>query len=217
MSPQFSDLVKIAGITILIASLWAASVAFTYWDTNRRRLVGGHVFLWPALVALLPFIGFLAYLSFRLFHRIFAPGDIGTGPQTRRETALKPPPEKRNPLPTLLASDPLLLANPDPEKAAPGCALAIARGADRGRVILLDHLPAQIGRGPEASIRLDADLGVSRQHAEIYEQGGSLRIRDLNSTHGTQVNGLRIEDKSLEPGDRIQIGLTVLVVKGTGE
>jgi len=217
MSLEFLDLVRIAGITILATLLWAASIAFTYWDTHHRRLAGGAGFAWLALVALVPFIGFLTYLVFRLFHRTLAPGNPGPDLQPRRETALKPPQARRSPMPTLLAADPSLQANLDPGNTPPTYVLTVSSGADPGREIPLSHLPAQIGRGPEAAIRLDADLGVSRKHAEIYARGGSLRIRDLNSSHGTLVNGSRIEDRSLEPGDRVQIGLTVLVVKRTRE
>ncbi len=62
-------------------------------------------------------------------------------------------------------------------------------------------------------IGLDDDLGVSRQHAEIYDQAGVLRIRDLKSTHGTQVNGFSIDDKSLDPGDQIRIGASTLKIE----
>jgi hypothetical protein len=231
-----TDLVKIAGISILIAALWAASVAFTYWDTHRRDLAGGHSFAWLALVALLPLVGFLAYLLLRAFDHIFAPVSPGAALEPRRETALKPPPGrpagKPGHLPTLLAPDPAgqpaleapqrgplgaaLGAALDLAKPAPACILTIASGAGPVREMVIDRLPARIGRGPEASIRLDADLGVSRAHAELYERDGTLRIRDLDSTHGTRVNGLRIEDSRLAPGDRIQMGLSVLVVQRTG-
>lgn len=95
----------------------------------------------------------------------------------------------------------------------PKYSIAITSGVDAVKEFILETLPARIGRGSEALIRLDGDLGVSRKHAEIYEQGGTLRIRDLQSTHGTQVNGLRIADRALESGDRIQVGSTILLLK----
>ena len=222
MSDQFSDLVRIAGITILITLLWAASVAFTYWDTHRRRPGGGKALVWLALVALLPFIGFLAYLFFRAI-TLSVPGRTsGADLKTRRETALKASPAKRSPMPTLIASDLAMRTVADPKQALQANAerkqatvkyvFAISSGPEKGKEFIVESLPAKIGRGSEVSIRLDGDMGVSRKHAEIYAREGALRIRDLKSTHGTQVNGSRIEDESLEAGDRIQIGLTVLVM-----
>ena len=62
------------------------------------------------------------------------------------------------------------------------------------------------------SIALDEDRSVSRLQAEIYEQSGVLRIRDLKSTHGTKVNDFSISDKSLDAGDRIWVGMSILLV-----
>jgi hypothetical protein len=227
MPVQFSELVKIAGITILLTLLWAASVAFTYWDTHRRHIASGTVLIWLALVVLLPLIGFLVYIFIRILTRVFSGGVKETDLKTRRETALKPPQPKRSPLPTFIASDLTMQTVLDPKQANPVQAerqrttakylFRIISGQEQGKEFIVERFPARIGRGSEAAIRLDEDIGVSRKHAEIYTQGGVLRIRDLDSTHGTQVNGLRIEDNRLEPGDQVQIGLTVLVVKAIEE
>jgi len=61
--------------------------------------------------------------------------------------------------------------------------------------ILLEHLPSRIGRNPKANWIVPL-LKVSKEHAEIFRADGEFRIRDLNSTNGTFVNGKRIE-----PGD----------------
>jgi pSer/pThr/pTyr-binding forkhead associated (FHA) protein len=223
MSDQFSVLLKIAAVTILFTLLWAVLVAFTYWDTHNQRLPARKAFLWLALVALLPFIGFIAYLFFRVFSMLYSSRTNQSEPAARRVTALKPPAGWRKVMPTINASDvdmqivrdaeTALQANVNPQKIAATYAFTISSGADLDKEFIVVNLPARIGRGSEASIRLDKDLGVSRKHAEIYEQGGFLRLRDLKSVHGTQLNGIRIDDKSLESGDRIQIGSTILVVK----
>jgi pSer/pThr/pTyr-binding forkhead associated (FHA) protein len=49
---------------------------------------------------------------------------------------------------------------------------------------------------------------ASRRHAEILPAEGGFALRDLGSTNGTWVNGERIEERALHPGDRIQIGST---------
>jgi hypothetical protein len=94
--------------------------------------------------------------------------------------------------------------------------LVVIEGQDKGSKFVLHQLPAVIGRGPEVLISLDKDRGVSRQHAEIYDYAGVVRIRDLKSTHGTQVNGFGIGDKALDSGDKIQIGKTVLMISIEG-
>ncbi len=227
MTNQFSDLVRIIGITILITFLWAASVAFTYWDTHQQRLPSGKILIWIVLVALLPFIGFIIYLIVRSIETLLPRISNGLSFKASRETALKRPLAKKNPMPTLHVSDLGLQTGQETPSVIPPDSvsysdagkytLTVSAGADLGKEFVLASLPARVGRGSEASIRLDGDLGVSRRHAEIYEQDGTLRIRDLQSTHGTQVNGLRIQDQSLSTGDRIQVGLTELMVKITRE
>jgi pSer/pThr/pTyr-binding forkhead associated (FHA) protein len=91
--------------------------------------------------------------------------------------------------------------------------LATVEGPHTGQNFVVDHLPACIGRGSDCAISLDNDLGVSRRHAELYQHGGKLRIRDLNSSHGTKVNNYNISDKGLLPGDRIRVGYSLLIVK----
>jgi len=70
-------------------------------------------------------------------------------------------------------------------------------------------LPAQgevvIGRGRENTLRLP-DPDTSRRHARILCEAGHYRIQDLASTNGTFVNGQRVEEHTLAPGDRIRIG-----------
>jgi pSer/pThr/pTyr-binding forkhead associated (FHA) protein len=85
-------------------------------------------------------------------------------------------------------------------------------GPHAGQEYHIFSLPAQIGRVPDAAVRLDQDLGVSRQHAEIYEQEGELRIRDLGSAHGTHLGGSSIDDRKMAPDDYIRVGQTTLVV-----
>ncbi len=91
--------------------------------------------------------------------------------------------------------------------------LLAIQGPLAGQQYILKSLPALIGRGPDASIALDADLNVSRRHAEIYEWNGMLRIRDLGSMHGTQINGVAVSDQALTSGDRITMGGTVLILR----
>jgi pSer/pThr/pTyr-binding forkhead associated (FHA) protein len=91
--------------------------------------------------------------------------------------------------------------------------LLVVQGPLQGQQFILKSLPAQIGRGPDCSIALDADLNISRKHAEIYEWNGMLRLRDLGSLHGTMINEVQVKDQALSPGDRIIMGDTVLMLR----
>ncbi len=61
-------------------------------------------------------------------------------------------------------------------------------------------LPFRIGRGQGLELMLPSG-SVSKAHAEIYEAEGSLRLRDLESTNGTFVNGQLIKDAAIREGD----------------
>ncbi len=69
-----------------------------------------------------------------------------------------------------------------------------------------------IGRDPECAIRL-VDAQVSRRHAVITAVGDGVRVTDLDSRHGTFVNGERVaRPRRLLSGDVITLGGAVLVV-----
>src|SRR3954471_8146382 len=60
------------------------------------------------------------------------------------------------------------------------------------------------------------DPEVSRRHAAIRDQGGSLAIEDLGSTNGTYVNGSRISAVTvLKDGDEVRLGNTVWAIRST--
>ncbi|MGV3606563.1 MAG: FHA domain-containing protein [Planctomycetaceae bacterium] len=68
------------------------------------------------------------------------------------------------------------------------------------------RLPSTIGRARGTSIVLQHPL-VSRQHCEIFEADGHLRVRDLGSLNGTFVNNERItSDVLLPPGELLTVG-----------
>lgn len=66
------------------------------------------------------------------------------------------------------------------------------------------HLPGKIFGRADFSGSLAPE--VSRRHAQVYYQGGHWRVRDLESTNGTTVNGCLVEDCLLAWGDRIGFG-----------
>ncbi|MGE5346114.1 MAG: SpoIIE family protein phosphatase [Acidithiobacillales bacterium] len=81
------------------------------------------------------------------------------------------------------------------------------------RRIRLDRPAVTLGRSSTNDIPL-SDRTLSRVHARLEQMdGGLLRVVDLGSRNGTMVNNIRIaEPLALKPGDRIQLGETVIDV-----
>ncbi len=93
----------------------------------------------------------------------------------------------------------------------------VSRAAQAGTVAQsypLDPNDPQITIGREGSEIVLENPQVSRQHAVIDRMGGRHVLRDVGSTNGTFVNGQRITEHTLTPGDVIQIGAFKLVYDG---
>jgi HD-GYP domain-containing protein (c-di-GMP phosphodiesterase class II) len=70
------------------------------------------------------------------------------------------------------------------------------------------------GRLGSLEIVLD-DSSVSRRHAELRNGENGWYVRDLDSTNGTYVNGMRLgpDDRPLRPRDIVQFGKVALLVE----
>ncbi len=78
-------------------------------------------------------------------------------------------------------------------------------GTDIGcKEVTIDKPNLMIGRSNSCDIVLDHET-VSRTHAMIGKKGGKCMIMDQNSTAGTYVNGQKVTNHPLKPGDNIQI------------
>ena len=62
-----------------------------------------------------------------------------------------------------------------------------------------------IGRKADCDIVLQSS-DVSRQHAQIRAERGCWILRDLGSSNGTLIEGMRIKEHELRDGDSIHIG-----------
>jgi pSer/pThr/pTyr-binding forkhead associated (FHA) protein len=62
-----------------------------------------------------------------------------------------------------------------------------------------------IGRGPDNTIVIN-DPSVSTHHAELQRAGEAYRLKDRDSTNGTQVNGIPVAETGLRLNDRILFG-----------
>ena len=56
------------------------------------------------------------------------------------------------------------------------------------------------------------DLAVSRHHCVLEADDGGFRLRDLDSRHGTFVNGMPVRERELADGDRITLGESQLLL-----
>lgn len=74
--------------------------------------------------------------------------------------------------------------------------------------------PFLVGRRTGLALSLPCQ-SVSKIHADLQMVGDSLRVRDLSSTNGTFVNGMRITDDSfVQAGDLLQFGNVIFQVIG---
>jgi pSer/pThr/pTyr-binding forkhead associated (FHA) protein len=66
-----------------------------------------------------------------------------------------------------------------------------------------------VGRSSDLDMVLVEDM-VSRRHAKIVVETEQVTIQDLGSTNGTFVNGERVKRASLNDGDRVLIGTSII-------
>ncbi len=81
----------------------------------------------------------------------------------------------------------------------------ILGGLDVGSVVEIEGMEATLGRDPKCEIPLRDD-GISRHHAEVTRMGNTLVVRDLNSTNGTFIDGKRIDQATINDGDKVLLG-----------
>jgi pSer/pThr/pTyr-binding forkhead associated (FHA) protein len=85
------------------------------------------------------------------------------------------------------------------------------------RVVPLEEGWTRLGRSLAAHVRFD-DPTVSRRHALLHRDEGSVRILDDRSLNGVFLNGERVDWHELDDGDEIVIGRFHLYFIGlTGE
>ncbi len=92
--------------------------------------------------------------------------------------------------------------------ATAGPRLVGSQGVYAGHIFEITSPSMVIGREADNPIPLPNDGTSSRRHATISQVNGGYSIRDEGSSNGTFVNGARVTEQTLSPGDEIQIGGT---------
>jgi DNA-binding NtrC family response regulator len=88
------------------------------------------------------------------------------------------------------------------------CRLDVISGPDKGLSQTFASPTIRIGRtGNDLSL---SDRLVSSQHCELTLDEGGYRLRDLGSTNGTYVRGVRVLDAFVEPGTELAVGDTLV-------
>ncbi len=89
---------------------------------------------------------------------------------------------------------------------------------DEGRrsVVPVDLGEVSIGRLEGNTIRLN-ERNVSRRHARLFRDNGSIVAEDLDSYNGVFINGDRIKGRhKVRDGDRLRVGDFQLELRGEG-
>lgn len=134
------------------------------------------------------------------------PVDFPTSGPGRSGTDLSPVRPMPPPPPPVPASGGL---PPGIERSIYGVYLVVERGRDRCRVFPIHRQVTVLGRSGTEILINDPD--ISRRHAALDVQGeGKYLLRDLASTNGTLVNGVRIQTEHVAPNDKIRMGGTTL-------
>jgi pSer/pThr/pTyr-binding forkhead associated (FHA) protein len=78
-----------------------------------------------------------------------------------------------------------------------------------GQTLPLEHRLLVIGRTEGADL-VFPDATVSSRHAIIFKVGGKRYVRDLDSRTGTFLNGEKIHQHEIKPGDELRVGEATL-------
>ncbi len=113
---------------------------------------------------------------------------------------------------TVPAAKPARPAKPRRRRGAPA-QLVISEGVNAGVTVPLAGDPILLGRGADASIRLDDDY-VSTRHARFVPHGEEWYVEDLGSTNGTYIGSQRITTPMVVGvGVQVRMGKTIAELK----
>jgi pSer/pThr/pTyr-binding forkhead associated (FHA) protein len=83
--------------------------------------------------------------------------------------------------------------------------LVVLNAGMAGRSLELNADKTTIGRVEDNTHQM-AEASISSHHCEVLLQGNDVVIKDLNSTNGTYINGEKIIEAVLKPGQTLRLG-----------
>jgi pSer/pThr/pTyr-binding forkhead associated (FHA) protein len=105
-----------------------------------------------------------------------------------------------------------------PSQKEAGININLIRFSNNGeqKIITLPSTVTVIGRRHNCDLRIPLDC-ISKKHCQISCDEGVLKIRDLGSRNGTFLNGARINEAVIQPGDRVRVGPIGFVFQINGQ
>ena len=97
------------------------------------------------------------------------------------------------------------MANENSTAIEPGTAYLIARSKSFKQVFTVTKEFTSIGRTGRNDVKLPFG-SVSRTHATLVRTSMGYKITDASSKHGVVVNSMRVIEKYLQEGDKIEVG-----------
>lgn len=96
------------------------------------------------------------------------------------------------------------------------CAKPCLVDVHTGKIHDLSNQSLTIGRSNSNDLTIEADLSISRRHAQVFAIAGFFYLKDLSSSNGTLCNGIAVEGAiKLRPDDVIHLGCRRFVFSPT--
>jgi adenylate cyclase len=114
-----------------------------------------------------------------------------------------------------------IVLTPPKSTGKPQITVTVLAGPEQGQIFKIARPTTTIGRSNTCEVVVTDPL-VSRQHCQVLLGMGGINLRDLGSTNGTFLNGVRVTESTLRNQDVISLGGTRLrfaveVSKDTGD
>ena len=89
--------------------------------------------------------------------------------------------------------------------------LIIVKGPGEGKKLPLLPMTMTLGREVDNDLELK-DEDVARYHARIEYEDGVYTLIDIDTSSGTWVNGEKVEEVTLQNGDKVRVGSTEMLI-----
>ena len=94
-----------------------------------------------------------------------------------------------------------------------GAFLILQSGDAKGQRFDLDDNEITLGRAPDNTIRIPSSA-ISSHHLKVMREGKRFTVVDMDSTNGTGLNGVAIQQARLKPKDVLSVGGIELLFDG---